>query len=84
MVFAFGIFPLCIISFTEVTRLGNFLEAGFDTFAGMSGQGSRGNEFLSMIHVREIYWINQLFTDNPAPCIEQLQATMNHVVKNAA
>ena len=64
--------------------LQRFLEAGFDTFAGMSGQGSRGNEFLSMIHVREIYWINQLFTDNPAPGIEQLQATMNHVVKNAA
>lgn len=64
--------------------LQRFLEAGFDTFAGMSGQGSRAKEFLSMIHVREAYWINQLFTDNPAPCIEQLQATMGDAARNAA
>jgi hypothetical protein len=56
--------------------LQRFLEAGFDTFAGMSGHGSRAKEFLSLIHVREAYWINQLFTDEAGPCIEALQDTM--------
>lgn len=56
--------------------LQRFLETGFDTFAGMSGHGSRAREFLSMIHVREAYWINQLFTDDIAPCIAQLRATI--------
>ena len=57
--------------------LQGFLESGFDTFAGMSDHGSRAKEFLALIHVREAYWINQLFTDETGPCTERLQATMN-------
>ena len=64
--------------------LQRFLEAGFDTFAGMSGQGSRAKEFLSLIHVRETYWINQLFTDDSGPCVAQLQAVMNPAASNVA
>lgn len=56
--------------------LQRFLETGFDTFAGMSAQGSRAKEFLSVIHVREAYWINELFTDDTGPCIQRLRASM--------
>ena len=62
--------------------LQGFLEAGFDTFAGMSGKGTRAKEFLSLIHVRETYWINQLFTDNPAGGIAQLQTLMGISAQN--
>lgn len=37
-----------------------FLEAGFDTFAQMSGKGARAREFLKMINERESVWIQRL------------------------
>lgn len=62
--------------------LQRFLEAGFDTFAGMSGRGARANEFLAMIHVREAYWINQLFNEDPSPSIEKLQTLLSQTASN--
>ncbi len=42
--------------------LQTFLEMGFDTFAGMSGRGSRAREFLEFIRHREGNWIELLST----------------------
>ena len=63
--------------------LQGFLEAGFDTFSGMSGKGARAKEFLAMIHVREAYWINALFSDDASPSIEQLQTLMGKLPQTA-
>lgn len=45
--------------------LQNFLEAGFDTFAQMAGQGNRARVFLDTIRERESGWIHRLFTPTP-------------------
>ncbi len=57
-----------------------FLEMGFDTFAGMSGKGSRAREFLEIIHEREEMWIELLSTgdieraqDDLSVCLARLQ-----------
>ncbi len=55
--------------------LQGFLEAGFDTFAAMSGKGSHAQQFLKLIEARETHWIEQLFADD-------LQATQ-HLLANA-
>lgn len=44
--------------------LQSFLEAGFDTFAAMSGKASHAQQFLKLIEARETHWIQQLFTDD--------------------
>jgi hypothetical protein len=56
--------------------LQEFLESGFDTFAGMSHQ-SRGVEtFLSIIKVREAELINLLFDGTPVTCVTKLDAIL--------
>jgi len=46
--------------------LQSFLEAGFDTFARMSGKGERAQVFLDTIRERESGWIRRLFTPTAA------------------
>jgi hypothetical protein len=53
--------------------LQRFLEAGFDTFAAMSGNGARATAFLGTIHQRESQWLHQLFRGDVADCEVQLQ-----------
>lgn len=48
--------------------LQNFLESGFDTFSGMSGNGSRAREFLQTIQIRESAWIERLSRREEAEC----------------
>jgi len=48
--------------------LQNFLESGFDTFSGMSGNGSRAREFLQTIQNRESAWIERLSKGEAAQC----------------
>lgn len=55
--------------------LQSFLEAGFDTFAAMSGNGRHAQQFLKLIETRETHWIQQLFADD-------VQATQ-HLLANA-
>ena len=56
--------------------LQKFLEAGFDTFASMSGKGSRAREFLAIIHDREASWIELLSTGDIAQANDKLSACM--------
>jgi hypothetical protein len=53
--------------------LQSFLESGFDTFAGMSGKGSRAAEFLNTILSRESLWIDRLSTADTHQCQEDLE-----------
>ncbi len=55
--------------------LQRFLEAGFDTFAAMSGHGSHAQAFLNRIETRETHWIEQLFADDVQ--------TTQHLLANA-
>jgi hypothetical protein len=55
--------------------LQSFLEAGFDTFAAMSGKGSHAQQFLNLIEARETHWIEQLFADDVQ--------TTQHLLANA-
>ncbi len=48
--------------------LQNFLESGFDTFSGMSGDGTRALEFLHTIQVRESNWIESLSGGDAGQC----------------
>lgn len=48
--------------------LQSFLESGFDTFSGMSGNGSRAREFLHTIQCRESAWIERLSSGETAQC----------------
>lgn len=48
--------------------LQNFLESGFDTFSGMSGNGSRAREFLQTIQRRESTWIERLSSGEAGQC----------------
>lgn len=54
--------------------LQNFLEAGFDTFAAMSGPGSNAQRFLKIIESRETLWIQELFSEK-AQARQQLSAS---------
>ncbi len=56
--------------------LQSFLELGFDTFAGMSGKGSRAREFLATIADREGVWIESLFTGDIAQVQSELCVCM--------
>lgn len=49
-----------------------FLEAGFDTFAGMGGKGAQAREFLNIIAQREAMWIEALFNAPFVTCETQL------------
>ena len=51
-----------------LSALQNFLETGFDAFAGMRG----ATEFLSLIETRESAWIASLFDDEAVACETQL------------
>lgn len=53
--------------------LQHFLETGFDTFAGMSGQEGLANEFLNIIHLREKLWLDNLFGSNSSLCENTLR-----------
>lgn len=53
--------------------LQSFLEAGFDTFASMSGKGQRAHEFLNLIRARESGWISRLFETDCAACESALR-----------
>ena len=54
-------------------ELQSFLETGFDTFANMSGKGSRAAEFLNTILIRESSWIERLSTEDADKCTEALE-----------
>lgn len=56
--------------------LQTFLETGFDTFAGMSGKGTRAKEFLSLIRERETLWMGHLFSSNRDACAKTLQEAL--------
>lgn len=49
-----------------------FLEAGFDTFAGMGGRGAQALEFLNTIAQRETHWIEALFNAPVVACETKL------------
>ncbi|MDR7308049.1 FFLEELY motif protein [Rhodoferax saidenbachensis] len=49
-----------------------FLEAGFDTFAGMGGKGAQAREFLNTIAQRETHWIEALFNAPVVACETEL------------
>jgi hypothetical protein len=51
---------------TGLGALQSFLEAGFDTFAGMSAQRGRATKFLEMIREREATLMTQLFANETA------------------
>jgi hypothetical protein len=54
--------------------LQGFLEAGFDTFAAMTGKGTRAKEFLRIIKDRESAWLQALFESDTTTCRQQLSA----------
>ncbi len=54
--------------------LQRFLEAGFDTFAGLVEGRDRGSQvFLDTISDRETHWITQLFEMDAAACTNKLR-----------
>lgn len=54
--------------------LQSFLEAGFDTFAGLVNGRDRGSQvFLDTIEARESQWIEHLFEMEHKACIEKLR-----------
>ena len=59
--------------------LQNFLESGFDTFSGMSGNGSRAQEFLQTIQCREAAWIERLTSGETAQCCIELKNCLANV-----
>ncbi|MBK7001114.1 MAG: hypothetical protein IPH35_14410 [Rhodoferax sp.] len=56
--------------------LQSFLEAGFDTFASMSGKESRATEFLQTIRTRESQWFARLFSTDRLACVSELRACL--------
>jgi hypothetical protein len=58
--------------------LQGFLEVGFDTFASMSGKGSRAREFLEIIRDREGKWIERLSTGDITQVTMALSACLVH------
>lgn len=56
--------------------LQSFLEAGFDTFASMSGKESRATEFLQTIRTRESQWFERLFSTDTLACATELRACL--------
>jgi len=56
--------------------LQNFLESGFDHFAGMTAKGGSIGDFLATIGQREQAWINALFTAPADACSLQLSQTI--------
>lgn len=59
--------------------LQNFLESGFDTFSGMSGNGGRALEFLNTIQRRESAWIERLSRGET----EQCRLALENCIANA-
>lgn len=57
--------------------LQRFLEAGFDTFAGMSGNGSHAHTFLKLIQSRESDWIQQFFEEDSSVTLNLLHKTLS-------
>jgi len=58
--------------------LQNFLEAGFDTFANMSGNGARALEFLNLIKTRESLWFDRLFGPDAVSCEKHLHSCLSN------
>lgn len=56
--------------------LQEFLESGFDTFAGMSGRPRGVEPFLSLVEERESALINLLFDGETVACETRLGATL--------
>ena len=56
--------------------LQEFLESGFDTFAGMSHQTRGVEPFLSIIGEREAELIDLLFDGGPVTCVTKLDAIL--------
>ena len=56
--------------------LQEFLESGFDTFAGMSHQTRGVETFLSVIEEREAELIDLLFDGTPVTCVTKLDAIL--------
>lgn len=56
--------------------LQEFLESGFDTFAGMSHQTRGVETFLSVIEEREAELIDLLFDGTPVTCVTKLAAIL--------
>lgn len=52
--------------------LQNFLETGFERFAGMVHRGGSIREFLAIISERETRWIDQLFAPQPGECEQRM------------
>lgn len=52
--------------------LQHFLEAGFDTFAGLADEPGGATAFLAIIEVREAALMDRLFTDEPVACATEL------------
>ncbi len=63
---------------TGLGALQEFLEAGFDTFANMSGNGARAMEFLNTIRDREESLMAQLFAQD---FDTGLQALTSHLLR---
>lgn len=59
-----------------LASLQTFLEAGFDTFASMSGKSTRTPAFFNTIRTRESEWIDRLFFD-ATHCDAALQECLN-------
>ncbi len=57
--------------------LQNFLETGFENFAGMADKGGSVRDFLAIIGQREAQWIAQLFTAEPDACAITLTETIS-------
>ena len=55
-----------------LSALQQFLETGFDAFAGMRG----ADEFLQVVQQRETRWINSLFEDDAVAC----ETALTHLV----
>lgn len=57
--------------------LQNFLEAGFENFAGMADKGGSVCDFLAIIGQRETRWIAQLFNTEPEACALKLSEAIS-------
>jgi len=61
-----------------LSALQAFLEAGFDTFAGLvHGDDHGAGAFLDLIRRRETAWMDGLFHQELQPCCERLQACLD-------
>lgn len=59
-----------------LASLQNFLESGFNTFAGLARNNGTVGGFLATVKTRESAWISRLFDAPPVACMTELNQTL--------